>query len=585
MLKISDFENDFQSKSAQENLIAYLRHELRTPINAIIGYSEMLLEDAIDENNSLLIEELQKVHIGGRQLLSTVNIVLKTNTGSLYSSLKLNQILESLCFELLPPLKEVLENTETLLNKTEQKTITADLEKIYKSSEAFKKMLDNLAAVVQAYVNSLPKNETDSKTGFQVNVTQSRLEAGVNQGDILIVDDNINNIDLLTRYLTRQGHKVTSAMSGAQAIEKLSLKEYDLVLLDLIMPETNGYQLLVKLKADKKTQHIPVIMISALDEMKSVVSCIEEGAEDYLSKPFDPILLKARIDSCLEKKRLRDAEKQYVQILNKEFEKGIEIQKNFLPESLLSKPGWEFETFFRPARQMAGDFYDMFELGENQIGLVIADVCDKGIGAALFMGLFRSLIRIFSGQTFLEGLNLLKHEALQTNECITEVMPNHLNALAAISMTNNYIAKNHGEMGMFATLFFGVLDLLHGQLTYINGGHEPLFIINSQGKIKEKLSSTAPAVGMLPDLNFKIKQTMLEAGDMLFGYTDGVPEAKSASGQFFSDKTLLSLLELPMESASGLINLVSEKVLAHMGTEEQFDDITMLAVRRFNLGE
>ena len=144
---------------------------------------------------------------------------------------------------------------------------------------------------------------------------------------------------------------------------------------------------------------------------KALFDALKWGAEDYLPKPFDPILLKARIDSSLEKKRLRDKEKLYTQqvealsaAMAKELDKGRQMQKNFLPADLLTEEGWEFEAYFSPARELAGDFYDLFELPGYSIGLVVADVCDKGVGAALFMGLFRSLIRIFSGQVAVDGL-------------------------------------------------------------------------------------------------------------------------------------------------------------------------------------
>jgi len=584
MRNLSDFQNNFESKSAQENLNAYLRHELRTPLNAIIGYSEMLLEDAQEDNNDLLIEQLQEIEGGGRKLLSTVNLLLPSTSVSAFDlSLNFQHIVNSLSVELSPTIERVLVKTQVLLKDSDNITLNPDLEKIDKAAQLFHEMLQNINGIIDNYFANFLPNETEPEKRVPENISEPLPAHSINQGNILVVDDNVNNLDLLTRYLTRLGHKVTTALSAEEALEKLAVEEYDLILLDLIMPKINGYQLLVQLKADKKMQHIPIIMISALDEIKSVVRCIEVGAEDYLPKPFDPILLKARIDSCLEKKRLRDAEQRYLQILNKELEKGREIQKNFLPDSLLSKDGWDLEAFFRPARQMAGDFYDVFELGEEQIGLVIADVCDKGVGAALFMGLFRSLIRIFSGQTFLEGLKIVDTQALPIETSSLSVTPSHIHALAAIGMTNNYIAYNHGDMGMFATVFFGVLDLPSGELSYVNGGHEPLFIIDSQGKIKAKLSSTGPAVGMLPDLSFKVKQAKLEVGDVLFGYTDGVPEARTTSGAFFTDKKLLSLLQQPFASANALIEIISLEVLTHIDTADQFDDITMLAVRRVYL--
>jgi serine phosphatase RsbU (regulator of sigma subunit) len=277
----------------------------------------------------------------------------------------------------------------------------------------------------------------------------------------------------------------------------------------------------------------------------------------------------------------------YSKALNKELEKGREIQKNFLPTQLLQIPDWEIAAFFQPARQVAGDFYDAFKLPNDNVGLVIADVCDKGVGAALFMALFRSMLRVFSSQTQLRGRASAILDANQPiNGWIGESMSTnlaHLNALHAVCLTNDYVAEHHGDMGMFATLFFGTLDPNTGLLTYINGGHEPLFILNPEGGIKQHLKSTGPAVGMLPNMKFKIAQTYLKPGEVLLGYTDGVPEARNCKGEFFTSKRLLSMLESPVSSASASINCIAESVLSHTGKAEQFDDITMLAVQRASL--
>ncbi|MDX2499798.1 MAG: SpoIIE family protein phosphatase, partial [Deltaproteobacteria bacterium] len=171
----------------------------------------------------------------------------------------------------------------------------------------------------------------------------------------------------------------------------------------------------------------------------------------------------------------------YSQKLNNELEKGRHMQINFLPDKLIQPPGWETAAYFKPARQVAGDFYDLFQIPGGSIGFVVADVCDKGVGAALFMALFRSLIRIFSGQTSMNGLALTCSDALLEQmdeyENNPSVNPDHVTALKAISLTNNYIALNHGELAMFATLFFGIIDPDSGAVSYISGGHEPLFIV------------------------------------------------------------------------------------------------------------
>ena len=274
----------------------------------------------------------------------------------------------------------------------------------------------------------------------------------------------------------------------------------------------------------------------------------------------------------------------YSQKLNNELEKGRHMQINFLPDQLLQPPGWETAAYFKPARQVAGDFYDIFQLPGGSIGFVIADVCDKGVGAALFMALFRSVIRIFSGQTSLDGLPLTCRDALldDMNDYANNpsVDPTHITALKAINLTNDYIALNHGDLAMFATLFFGVLDPESGSLSYISGGHEPIFIIGPGGAIKERLATTGPAVGIEPKINFEIQQSRLDPGDILLGYTDGVIEASASDGGFFTMDRLEAILEAPASSAADLLDRIANGLQDHIGEADQFDDVTLLAVRR-----
>src|SRR5262249_28995992 len=157
------------------------------------------------------------------------------------------------------------------------------------------------------------------------------------EGCLLVVDDNETNRDLLSRSLRRHGHTVIAAEGGRQALELLALERFDVVLLDIMMPEMNGFQWLGRIKADPELRHIPVIMISALDELDSVVRCIEMGAEDYLPKPFNPVLLKARLDASLEKKRFHDREVMYLRRIEAEKKRADELLHVILPHEIVEE--------------------------------------------------------------------------------------------------------------------------------------------------------------------------------------------------------------------------------------------------------
>ena len=345
----------------------------------------------------------------------------------------------------------------------------------------------------------------------------------------------------------------------------IAAQEFDLVLLDIMMPELDGYAVLARLRADGTLDRLPVIMISAVTEIDSVVRCIEMGATDYLPKPFNTVLLRARVGATLERKRLRDRERLWAKSMERELEIGREIQQSFLPEQLPQPPGWEIAAAFRPARQVAGDFYDAFPLaGGSRIGLVVADVCDKGVGAALFMALFRSLLRAFSERAF--------------GESTASGDPARL--LSTVVATNDYIARTHGRSNMFATAFVAVLDPKTGSVAWVNAGHEAPLVLGPARTPADRLPPTGPALGMMPGMTFAVRETALAPGETLFAFTDGVTDSKDPSGAFFSEERLLGVVTPGVASAKALLDAVEAAVTAHAAGSERSDDVTMLAVRR-----
>ncbi len=384
---------------------------------------------------------------------------------------------------------------------------------------------------------------------------------------ILVVDDNEANRDMLSRRLARHGHGVAMAAGGAEALERLGLEPFDLVLLDVMMPEMNGYEVLERLKADPELRHIPVIMITAINEMESVVRCIEMGAEDHLPKPFNATLLKARVESSLAKKRLHDREQLVARAMARELEIGRNIQAGFLPSELPAIPGWELGARFRPARQVAGDFYDAFPLSDDgRIALVVSDVCDKGVGAALFMAVFRSLLRVLLRESY----------AARPDRSDAEHIPH------AIRVLSDYNALTHASANMFATVFFGVLEPGAGELTYVNAGHDAPAVLRD-GALLRRLEPTGPAVGLLPGLEFSVGRLTLTPGDTLLAFTDGVADARSPAGDSYGEDRLFASAARVSSSAQpvvALLDSVDADLLAHTAGAEPFDDITLLALRR-----
>jgi sigma-B regulation protein RsbU (phosphoserine phosphatase) len=272
----------------------------------------------------------------------------------------------------------------------------------------------------------------------------------------------------------------------------------------------------------------------------------------------------------------------YSRVLDDELENCRLIQRSFLPSQLPELSGWDIEEFFFPARRVSGDFYDAFMLPGGYAGLVIGDVCDKGVGSALFMALYRSLIRVFSGQAQLNRtlINTQSKTVGGTFESASNRQYNQVEAMRSVALTNEYIAQDN-ERCMFATLFFGVLDPQNGKLIYINGGHETVFVIDQNG-VKDGLAPTGPAVGVIPNAEFRYKEIHLQAGEILFAYTDGVIDARSPGQKRFTRKRLISLLSQPVPNALELVQRIGTHLFAHIGKASQEDDITMLTIQRRN---
>ena len=211
----------------------------------------------------------------------------------------------------------------------------------------------------------------------------------------------------------------------------------------------------------------------------------------------------------------------------------------------------------------------------------MADVCDKGVGAALFMALFRSLIRAYSYQTFIQLLDLppdTRKSAVTAPGRRLEGVLTELNVLSTVIRTNRYVATNHAKACMFVTLFMGILDASTGTLTYVNGGHDAPAIIGPKG-IKNRLQPTGPVVGLMPDSAYEACSVVLERGETLFAFTDGVGDVRDPAGKSFTEKHLMTLLETPAPNAAALLDRIESALRQHIGSADQFDDITMMAVR------
>jgi CheY-like chemotaxis protein/class 3 adenylate cyclase len=326
-----------------------LRQDLLAPIVAILDYTEMLLEDSTDEAPAGARADLEKVRDAGRQLQGMVDTFFETSAIE-SGKLDVDRLGNSIRHDLRTPLNHIIGYSEMLIEDAEDEGETqraGDLCEIRDSGNTLLGMFDEILSgdtpVALGIESATDSGDLSHLVEGAVNSLEDLAEEeardGRNEitGKVLVVDDNEINRDVLARRLGRQGHEVENAADGKQALAILKGGDFDAVLLDILMPEMNGFEVLDRMKEDPALKHIPVIMISGLDQIDPAVRCIKMGAEDYLPKPFNPTLLKARLGACLEKKQLRDREVMHQKQIEEEKQRADDLLHVILPDSIVEE--------------------------------------------------------------------------------------------------------------------------------------------------------------------------------------------------------------------------------------------------------
>jgi adenylate cyclase len=325
-----------QPRGVDEEALNRLRHDLRTPLNQIIGYTEMLIETTGESGPASLGEDLQRLAAAGGQILAILNEGLapwKFEAGKI-DLVDLRRSLLTILTSVLG-YRDLCEETARAHHLDEP---VSDLQKIGQAARHLRMMLDQDSfAERYALGTPLQSNPGTGLSGTRSDSTTTTSEPSFSTagtGHLLVVDDEPLNREMLMRRLKRMGFTASGAENGVLALELLGKETFDLVLLDIMMPVLDGFKTLERMKADEKLRHVPVIMLTALDEVSSTVRCIEAGAEDYVPKPFNPVILRARLTASLEKKHLRDQERAYLAEIQAERAKSERLLLNVLPQAI-----------------------------------------------------------------------------------------------------------------------------------------------------------------------------------------------------------------------------------------------------------
>ena len=513
--------------SAAPTPLAQLRHDLRTPINQILGYSELLIDEVGDAGHGeAYAPDLHKIRRAAQQLLSLIT-----------------ENLTDARVTLAPPSAGGTPATAS--------------------------------ASGSAAAHSAPPLDLAALLASSASEASADAPAA-DPGRILVVDDEPGNRDVLVRQLARQGHTVAEAGDGEAAIARLRAEPFDLVLLDMMMPVLDGFSTLRALKATPSLRHLPVIMISALDELAAVVKCIENGAEDFLPKPFNPTLLRARIGAGLQKKRFRDQEAAYLATIEQtqtRLRAELTEAENYI-RSLLPSPGpcrtIDVDWRLVPSTELGGDSFGYHWIDDDHFALYLLDVCGHGVGAAL---LSAAAINVLRGSS-LPGVDFRDP------------------GLVLAALNNAFLMERQNEM--YFTLWYGVWQPSTRTLRFAVGGHPPALLVGRpladaaspasspvDSPPAEPLAGAGMVIGGLVGMFYKTFAKHLPSPARLYLLSDGVYEIERAdTGGMWSLDELRDFLGRPRAPGTNDLDALHTQVRALHGPGPLDDDFTIV---RFDL--
>jgi len=379
---------------------------------------------------------------------------------------------------------------------------------------------------------------------------------------VLAVDDTPENLDVVKGILANDYH-IKVAVNGHIALKIAQSQSPDLILLDIMMPDIDGYEVCRQLKADPATRGIPVIFLTAKGETADEAEGFALGAADYILKPVNPPLLRARVKTHLALKQGMDELQAAYAVINRQKQRmedelnvGRDIQLSMVPDTFPAFPEreeFDIHGLLEPAREIGGDFYDYFFIERNKLCICVGDVSGKGVPAALFMAVTKTMIKSTASE-------------------------DHSPA-SIITRVNDEISQDNPSC-MFITLFFGIFDTVTGELKYTNAGHPYPCLKHANGSVEMLQKLHGPVVGAMDGMAYKEDTVQLCQGDQLLVFTDGITEAMDLSDALYGEQRVVDFFQGFADTDPGaLVKATLASVESFAGEAEQADDITVLALR------
>lgn len=380
---------------------------------------------------------------------------------------------------------------------------------------------------------------------------------------ILVVDDEPRNIRVLQILLEAKGYTVITAENGQEALDHVKAGPPDLILLDIMMPRMNGFEVCQRIRADEDAKFVPIVMVTALTEAHDRIKAIEVGADDFISKPFDSYEIIARARSLLRVKQYHDALKQANQKLaehnarlDMELQMAQEVQASLMPQRITNMAGFQIVSHYSPEIAVGGDFFDLWEVGPGKLGVLISDVMGHGVPAAFVTVFIKTIVEEMREQTDDPGQ-------------ILEVLNSRFDK--SISL----------DLAIFATAFCAVIDQSDQTIRWANAGHPFPFLIRRGQGVCETVEndSIGEGLGILSDSIYHTFHVPFNPSDGLFLYTDGAHELQNSHGEEFSPERLQDVLvEQNSNPATVLVDSVVKAIDQFSAGIPREDDITIVAI-------
>jgi phosphoserine phosphatase RsbU/P len=546
MPKSSDSDN---SEIARRNWAV-----ARTELNHVIGYSGILGEDALDAGR----EDLAELYAAIAESAAWLKGPLSARLAEEGDDASLDREIYGILYDLVAR----MQSAKGKASAQGYKIIAAETDRLLDACNA---ILELMAAMNDSASGAAEEDSPPPTPRKDL----AELESAPRPGRILVVDDNIFSREILSRHLERQGHEVRAAADGLAALELLRAESFDVAIIDVMMPGMNGYQLLERIKAEDALKGVRPIVISSIEDTQMIARCIQLGAEDYLPREYEPVILKARIESCLEKKRMKEEQELYVaalvdaqEKLRAELRGGAEYVRSLLPDRI-SETDLAIDWEFIPSASLGGDAFGYHELGngegsiaEKKLALYLIDVSGHGIEAALFSVTLMNMLKtqVLKGADFAEPGSVL----------------DRLNASFKME-DQNYL---------FFTAWYGVWDPATRELCYASAGSPPALLVLPDGSSVE-LTGGGTIIGVDPDAHYDKGRVAVPPGSSLYVFSDGIYEFRANDGTIFGIDRFERLLvgaAAGREKGSALKRIL-DYARAECSTERFPDDISLLEAK------